>query len=263
MTLPSPSQQAAHRRIDMASRYLAGETLQAIGDTYGITRERVRQVIKKVGLTGADSGRRLRAKLREDERAAQVKARRDARTMKRYGCDYDTANRINGGQFFNKNGTPVKAFWNQKWSATYTRKIEWRLTLPEWYAIWEASGHLHERGRGRDGYCMARFNDVGPYAVGNVYITSIAGNVRDYQAALKVRGVVCPDGWTRLPEKSHIATGRPRPSGIARNRKVRGWTLVKKSKTNRFQVVIGGKYIGRFPTQEAAEQAVRNARQAG
>jgi predicted transcriptional regulator len=40
----------AERAAIMRERYLAGETLQQIGDTYGLTRERVRQLLRKLGV---------------------------------------------------------------------------------------------------------------------------------------------------------------------------------------------------------------------
>lgn len=41
---------AKGRDAIIAERYLAGETLQAIGDDYGITRERVRQILRNTGV---------------------------------------------------------------------------------------------------------------------------------------------------------------------------------------------------------------------
>lgn len=38
------------RNAEMARRYVEGETLQSIGDDYGITRERVRQIVNKEGV---------------------------------------------------------------------------------------------------------------------------------------------------------------------------------------------------------------------
>lgn len=43
--LPPP--QAEDREIVMAARYLSGETLQAIGSDFGVTRERVRQILRR------------------------------------------------------------------------------------------------------------------------------------------------------------------------------------------------------------------------
>ena len=50
------------------------------------------------------------------------------------------------------------------------RGIDFKLTFDEWLDFWKQSGHLHERGRKKDQYVMARHNDLGPYAVGNVSI---------------------------------------------------------------------------------------------
>jgi hypothetical protein len=48
------------------------------------------------------------------------------------------------------------------------RNMGFHLTFDEWMTIWTESGHFHERGLG--GYVMARNNDSGPYAIGNVKI---------------------------------------------------------------------------------------------
>jgi hypothetical protein len=69
-------------------------------------------------------------------------------------------------------------FCVQRWHAG-RRGVEWNLTFEEWLQIWNDSGKLHLRGRGKGKYCMARFNDVGPYALGNVYITTNEKNNTD------------------------------------------------------------------------------------
>lgn len=56
--------------------------------------------------------------------------------------------------------------------------IEFRLTFEEWWDIWEKSGHWHERGSKRGQYCMSRYNDVGHYEVGNVFIQLSTNNTR-------------------------------------------------------------------------------------
>ena len=59
------------------------------------------------------------------------------------------------------------AYASHKCSAK-KRGIPFLLTFEEWHKIWQDSGKL--RGRGSDLYCMARHNDTGPYAIGNVSI---------------------------------------------------------------------------------------------
>lgn len=62
------------------------------------------------------------------------------------------------------------------------RNIPFLLTFDEWRMLWEASGHWHERGKGRGRYCMARRGDTGPYAIGNVRICRNDENgVEQYQ----------------------------------------------------------------------------------
>lgn len=56
------------RDLDMVTRYSTGETLDSIGQDYGITRERVRQIVKKLGGAGAIEAR---AKRQESGLAAQ------------------------------------------------------------------------------------------------------------------------------------------------------------------------------------------------
>jgi len=59
------------------------------------------------------------------------------------------------------------------------RGIPFLLTFDEWWSIWEASGHWHERGPRGLHYVMARPNDIGGYEVGNVYIITRAENTRE------------------------------------------------------------------------------------
>jgi hypothetical protein len=86
------------------------------------------------------------------------------------------------------------AFLVQRWMAVNRRNVQWDLTFEDWLDIWLQSGHLHERGKGIGKYCMARKNDAGPYAVGNVYITLHQQNNVD-QHKFKT------SGWGKLRSK--------------------------------------------------------------
>ena len=59
------------------------------------------------------------------------------------------------------------------------RGIAFELTFEEWLEIWENSGHFDERGRRAHQYQMARHNDLGPYAVGNVKIITTSQNIKE------------------------------------------------------------------------------------
>lgn len=160
----------AERAASFAERYAAGETLQSIGDSCGITRERVRQILTKMGISGSDGGASIGASTkrvaREDKREAACRARR--------GCslaEYESLLRI--GREMARRGAsrerqPVGAFLSQKGNAK-GRGIGWELTLWQWWTIWQESGRWDERGRGH-GFVMCRKGDDGPYSVDNVVI---------------------------------------------------------------------------------------------
>lgn len=76
----TPELSREQRDAAMVERYSDGETLDAIGQSFGITRERVRQIIAKVGGTNAEESRKNRMAARE----AAAKAARDA-FMAEYG----------------------------------------------------------------------------------------------------------------------------------------------------------------------------------
>lgn len=185
----------------MCRLYSEGHTLQQIGTVYGITRERVRQIVTTAGMKKEEGG----VAKRGADKAARIEAARMARlnrvTLADLGCDFPTLLALNDGKRKHAKGSVAQTFLRQRINAKH-RGIEWRLTFPEWHAIWAASGRYEDRGRHADGYVMARIQDFGPYAAWNVYITTARQNVTDYQAELKRRGVVCTDGYKRLPERA-------------------------------------------------------------
>lgn len=68
---------------------------------------------------------------------------------------------------------------DQKYNASRTRGIQFLLTFAEWLKIWIDSGHLENRGNKKGQYVMARFGDIGPYAVDNVRIILCSDNVKE------------------------------------------------------------------------------------
>ncbi|HXU06315.1 MAG TPA: hypothetical protein VN903_35410 [Polyangia bacterium] len=73
---------------------------------------------------------------------------------------------------------PQRSAYRQQLRNAKRRNIEFRLTFEEWLAVWVESSHLDERGLG--GYVMARENDRGPYAVGNVKIITQRDNNTEF-----------------------------------------------------------------------------------
>lgn len=159
------------RATDMRRRYEDGQTLEAIGRQYGLTRERVRQIMTgRFGTTHKDGGQAELA--RRNRRDFHKK--RDARMMTRWGCTYKQYISI-----LKRPDKPTYSFSQQRKNSDI-RKIGWELSLWQWWQIWQQSGHWSERGVGRDRYGMCRLNDCGPYAVDNVYIGTTTENMKDY-----------------------------------------------------------------------------------
>jgi hypothetical protein len=52
-------------------------------------------------------------------------------------------------------------------------RIQVTTTFGEWLQLWIDSGKLHLRGNGRGKFCMARRDDLGDYAVGDVEIRRV------------------------------------------------------------------------------------------
>lgn len=74
--------------------------------------------------------------------------------------------------------TLIGKYKTQKRNAEH-RGLQFLLSYDEWLFIWTDSGKIGQRGRGGKKYCMCRYNDVGSYEVGNVFIGTGSENVRD------------------------------------------------------------------------------------
>lgn len=241
----------------MASMYRAGKTLEQIGALYGLTRERVRQIISKYqGIAAQDGGQHVRAKARQ-ERAAE---RKDAQYLAKYGCTFtDWQRMVRLGKEMRAAGkgkyqAPTYAFVTQRTNAR-VRGIDWNLTLLQWWTIWQESGKWDQRGRGH-GYMMCRFGDVGPYEAGNVYIATGVHN-----------GSVQPNNIYRANHPRHHEVLAPRPDMPPRHdvpgaRRVYvglpvGVTFHKASCRYQAQICANGarRYLGSFKTVEEARDA--------
>lgn len=153
----------------MKTRYQSGQTLQQIGDFYKITRERVRQILRKNGVDNTGGIHRRKA-----HRVAKNAARLDAKSYAKYGCswvEYIKLREICG-----------KQFKEQRRSANM-RAVGWKLNISDWWRIWQDSGKWSERGRGKNKYCMARLDDAGAYEIGNVHIVTNSDNMREWRCS--------------------------------------------------------------------------------
>lgn len=216
----------------MAAMYSNGCTLEQIGKRFNVTRERVRQLLRKdTALTANDGGRNVTSARAKSQR----QAKRDAACLARWGCTYSQHKELlRIGRQMRAEGcgpeqTPTRAWASQRQNAK-RRGIGWELTLWDWWQIWHRSGKWEQRGRGQ-GYVMARVGDDGPYAIGNIYITTAI------------------DNCSHAPRKKKSDL----PTGVA---------YIQRGNWRRYVArrVYNGKsyHLGSFPTAEQASAAYKS-----
>ncbi len=164
---------------------ILGETLEAIAATYGVTRERVRQVLLREGITATIGARRLRTQVKHtQEREAHARVR-SAKRAKRaavlgmthaewenYLATYGATNRTPPIR-----KTPYLYFMHQRKNMVHGHNLEWTITFGDWWRMWQASGHWHERGRHRNQYGMSRIDHNRAYTLDNVHIATSSENI--------------------------------------------------------------------------------------
>lgn len=201
------------RSRQMAALFKGGKTLQEIGDQFGVTRERVRQIIHKLhGLRGRDGGKTKAAARNRVKREAS----RNARCLKKWGCSYEQYSELKAMK------KPTRAYAAQRRNALFHRGIAWEINLWQWWCIWQQSGKWELRGRGQ-GYVMCRKGDAGPYAVDNVFIATARENSSEqkrkksglpigvakkgagYTAKRSINGKMYHLGTHPTPELAHAA----------------------------------------------------------
>jgi len=181
------------RRLKAAiEMYRKGNTLQEIGSVLNVTRERIRQILKKAGLSSADGGVAVRGLLRlEDERkkrAAKIE-KRERWARKLFGCSFE--NYLTLGNWKDTK-SPAWVYFSARRNAQ-RRNIPWEFTLPSWWDLWQRSGYWYLRGsprhkinKGR--FVMARYGDTGPYSPDNVRIIEWGENSRECQQVQRSLG---------------------------------------------------------------------------
>jgi hypothetical protein len=97
----------------------------------------------------------------------------------------------------------LKLRYIEQRQAARRRMIPFLLTFDEWLEIWRRSGHLDERGRGSDAYCMARIGDIGAYCVGNVMIITNHQNTSEGNL-----GRICPEHSIRMTGEGNPHFGK-------------------------------------------------------
>jgi hypothetical protein len=144
--------------------YLNGLTGVQIGKKFNISRERVRQILKKFNLKRNDGGQ-------YKTRRINWEIEKNNKWLKNYKCKFV--------DFVKAQGCEIKSIGLARRYIAHRRNakhrgIKFLITFPEWVDIWTKSGHLNDPY-----YCMARFLDRGPYSLDNVEIITNSQNLKN------------------------------------------------------------------------------------
>ena len=164
MTKPSaplhPNRAPAERTEAMAALYRSGKKLHEIGDIYGVSRERVRQLLAKAGITRKDGGQSVLSA----PKAAERQALSDEYWIKVSGMVRKDLLEIPA--------SVRRAYTTHRRNAA-NRGIPWEMNLAQWAGIWKSSGKWKRRGRGADCYVMSRIRVNEPFSPDNVCICTL------------------------------------------------------------------------------------------
>ncbi|QHJ76797.1 MAG: hypothetical protein [Bacteriophage sp.] len=151
---------------EICNAYKSGKTLSEVAVIYGVSTERIRQILEMHGLNGKSGGVSKKVEAR--------KIKEEERFMMKHGCTREQFDSIKG-HYTEKTKSPWCAFKSQRRNAI-SRGVEWKFVFWDWWRVWMESGKWEFRGRGQCCYCMCRIGDSGAYEIGNVYIGTVSHN---------------------------------------------------------------------------------------
>lgn len=263
------------RTARIVAMHKQGVSLEKIGQQFKVTRERIRQILKKNGLDSSTGGMKRNFAMKREVQQERKEQARIARNAAMYGLPFEVVDQLR------KDGV-LKAFREQRRNAAY-RGIEWKLDFKYWFSIWQASGKLHLRGRGHGKYVMSRIRDDGPYELGNVHIQLADENNREavekWRGQFKENpGVFClypgyQRPWMAQVSGKSIGLFATEEEAVEARAKTlaergqtaggfgrgRGWTYVAKNKNKPYLMQCAGVTCKAFATQAEAEAAYRAA----
>lgn len=172
------------RAAEIERCYREGQTLEQIGISFGVSRERVRQILRKhLRVMPEEGGIALRSRRRKEAERERL----NSNVLQRWGISRDEYQELvrkygpsrSGGKRSNDGRNPFRAFERLRQNARANR-VEWRLSFPEYWALWK--DHWDQKKRGAQGMWLVRRDAAGPYSVENCHIV----NGREASSAARI-----------------------------------------------------------------------------
>lgn len=156
------------------SLYQAGFTQRQIAAQFGVTHQRISQILTKIGVRRSEGGISVQPPF-----ISLLQYRSDERCRQKWGVSLSTRREI----LRDYGHWPFLAYGDHRYNAS-RRSIPFLLTFDQWWTLWMQSGKWALRGRrpGYHGYVMARAGDKGPYTLGNVRVTTQSDNMVEHGA---------------------------------------------------------------------------------
>lgn len=194
------------KALEIKKLFLSGLTQEEIGIQFGVSRQRISQILQQTNTQACDGGISLLASIKKENDFQK----RKARFLRTYGLEEN--------EFITEQIQKLhKSYKHQKHGARM-RGIGWELDFCEWINIWGDSGRLMFRGRGKNMFCMGRFGDSGPYKNGNVYVCSNLQNAKDIWANKPDMKIRTFSGRIRnFSNRTHCVNGHDRKSSFYRS----------------------------------------------
>lgn len=173
-----------HRNEEIPALFFSGMTLQEIGAKFGLTRQRVQQILRDQGITRHHGGGTLRAEARREGKEIQRQAKEKQRiknrlaymeqwSLRELGVPLTEAFTLNGAVFSTKrrsrhDKSVYQKYLGIKYQFQLKHQGETYLTLREWREAWVASGHW-ENGPGK-GWALVKKEVSQAWTVENVHV---------------------------------------------------------------------------------------------
>jgi len=159
------------RNENICIAFKEGVTSTKIGALFGITHQRVQQILAENGISGKDGGISVNSK------TIAAKKEREKRCLDKHGLSLGEY--LNIAKNKSSSGLSPQARFQRQKQAAKDRGIGWSLNFNEWWSIWHQSGKWDKRGRKTGQYVMCRYMDIGAYSKENVYIDTCSNNISD------------------------------------------------------------------------------------
>jgi hypothetical protein len=155
--------------------------LRQIGEKLGVTRERVRQILKGEGITGKDSPLYLAGKRRREGWLVEYRAKRVEVLARKAGLSVEDWRlwrklyRLEKARGVVEGRTAQRRYMQFRTAAKVAR-VALELNRVEWLELWWISGHYDEIGVSNGCYVMGRIDRAKGFIKGNVVVRTASEN---------------------------------------------------------------------------------------